>query len=132
MIAAACKRVGLVALGFALCAAPGCGSSPKSAEVENPAAEAAAAKPLRERGAQIADEAMLQNLVQGRTTKAEVREKFGVPQEVVLAPGLETYLYFRETSKGWISRSCERLEMLTVRFDQQGVLKDFEYRFAGQ
>ncbi len=99
------------------------------AAAEQPVAPAA---PLRERGAQIADEAMLKALVQGQTTKTEVREIFGVPQEVVLTPGAETYLYIREKSSGWISRACERTEMLTVRFDPSGVLKEYEYRFAGK
>jgi outer membrane protein assembly factor BamE (lipoprotein component of BamABCDE complex) len=87
---------------------------------------------LRERGAQIADEAMLKALVQGQTSKADVREIFGVPQEIVLSPGIETYLYIREKSVGWISKACERTEMLTVRFDPNGVLKEYEYRFAGK
>jgi outer membrane protein assembly factor BamE (lipoprotein component of BamABCDE complex) len=87
---------------------------------------------LRERGAQIADEAMLKALVQGQTTKADVREIFGVPQEIVLSSGIETYLYIREKSVGWISKACERTEMLTVRFDPTGVLKEYEYRFAGK
>jgi hypothetical protein len=127
-------RMGLVVLlGAALCAAPGCSLFSKTTRADTPPeGQPAPAKPLRERGAQLADETRLQELVQGKTTKAEVRERFGIPQEIVLAPGLETYLYFREQSKGWISRVCERLEMLTVRFDPQGVLKDFEYRFAGQ
>ena len=136
MIAAARKRAVLVVLGILLSMGSACGlfgrAKPSEApEAARPAAPAPTA-PLRERGAQIADEAMLQQLAQGRTTKAEVREKFGVPQEIVLSPGTETYLYFRERSKGWISRACERVEMLTVRFDPQGLLKDFEYRFAGQ
>ena len=33
---------------------------------------------------------------------------------------------------GWISRTTERVEMLTIRFDSRGILKDFEYRFAGK
>jgi hypothetical protein len=87
---------------------------------------------LRAAGAQIADEAALKSLVQGKTTKDEVRERFGIPQEVVLSPGLETFIYYRERTSGWISKTSERLEMLTIRFDAQGVLKDFEYRFSGK
>jgi hypothetical protein len=87
---------------------------------------------LRAAGAQIADEAMLKELVQGKTTKAEVRERFGIPQEIVLSPGIETFVYFRDRTSGWINRTSERIEMLTIRFDPQGVLKDFEYRFSGK
>ena len=77
-------------------------------------------------------EAALKQLVQGKTTKADVRERFGVPQEVVLGPGVETFVYYRERTSGWIRRTTDRVETLTVRFDSQGLLKDFEYRFAGK
>jgi len=87
---------------------------------------------LRAAGAQIADEAALKSLVQGKTTRDEVRERFGIPQEIVLSPGLETFIYYRERTFGWISKTSERIEMLTIRFDAQGVLKDFEYRFSGK
>jgi hypothetical protein len=112
----------------------GCGTSSESKAPAGPVATPAPTPPppLREAGAQIADEASLQQLVQGKTTKAEVRERFGVPQEVVLSPATETFIYYRERSSGWIRRSAERVETLTVRFDNQGLLKDFEYRFAGK
>ena len=87
---------------------------------------------LREAGARIADEETLKDLVQGKTTKAEVRERFGVPQEVVFSPGIETFVYHRDRTSGWFTRTTERVEMLTVRFDSQGILKDFEYRFSGK
>jgi len=127
-------------LGLLLTAVVGCGSSSES---KPPAAPPATVLPapvpapapppsLREAGAKIADEASLKQLVQGKTTKAEVRDRFGTPQEVVLSPGIETLIYFRERTSGWFRRSTERVEMLTVRFDAQGVLKDFEYRFAGK
>ena len=87
---------------------------------------------LREAGARIADEERLKDLVQGKTTKAEVRERFGVPQEVVFSPGIETFIYYRDRTSGWFTRTTERAEMLTVRFDSQGLLKDFEYRFSGK
>jgi hypothetical protein len=61
-----------------------------------------------------------------------VREKFGVPQEVVMGPGGETFIYYRDQSSGWFSRTTERVEMLTVRFDIRGILKDFEYRYSGK
>ena len=101
------------------------------------AAAAAPAPPpprpsLREAGARIADEETLKDLVQGKTTKAEVRERFGVPQEVVFSPGIETFVYHRDQTSGWFTRTTERVEMLTVRFDSQGILKDFEYRFSGK
>jgi outer membrane protein assembly factor BamE (lipoprotein component of BamABCDE complex) len=87
---------------------------------------------LREAGARIADEETLKDLVQGKTTKAEVRERFGVPQAVVFSPGIETFVYHRDRTSGWFTRTTERVEMLTVRFDSQGILKDFEYRFSGK
>ncbi len=98
-----------------------------------PAPVPAPAPPLRRpTGARIADEARLKNLVQGKTTKGEVRGLFGVPQEIVLAPGTETFIYYRDRSFGLLSRTSERVEMLTVRFDASGVLKDFEYRYSGK
>jgi hypothetical protein len=138
-------------LGLVLIVAAGCGTfsestapseapdagtqtPPPTASPATPAAQPAPSPPpsLREAGAQIADEASLKELVQGKTTKGEVRERFGVPQEIVLSPGYETFIYYRDRTSGWISRTTERIEMLTVRFDTQGVLKDFEYRFSGK
>jgi outer membrane protein assembly factor BamE (lipoprotein component of BamABCDE complex) len=119
-------------LGLLLAAGVGCGmfsSANAPADVPQPAAPTPS---LREAGAQIADEAALKQLVQGKTTKADVRERFGIPQEVVLGPGVETFVYYRERTSGWIRRTTDRVETLTVRFDSQGVLKDFEYRFAGK
>ena len=83
-------------------------------------------------GARIADEEKLQNLVQGKTTKADVRGLFGIPQEIVLSPGVETFIYYRDKSSGWLSRTTDRVEMLTIRFDTKGILKDFEYRYSGR
>lgn len=91
-----------------------------------------AAAPRRPADNRIADEELLKGLVQGKTTKGEVRELFGIPQEVVLAPGLETFIYYRDRTSGWFSRTTERVEMLTVRFDGRGLLKDFEYRYSGR
>jgi hypothetical protein len=138
-------------LGLLLVAACGCGTTSGSTAEESapdaatqapaPAtspsastAQPAATPPpsLREAGAQITDEAGLKELVQGKTTKAEVKERFGVPQEIILSPGYETFIYYRERTSGLISKSTERTEMLTVRFDPQGILKDFEYRFSGK
>jgi outer membrane protein assembly factor BamE (lipoprotein component of BamABCDE complex) len=138
-------------LGLVLMVVAGCGTSseskapldapdagtqtpPPTTSPATPAAQPAPSPPpsLREAGAQIADEAALKELVQGKTTKAEVRERFGIPQEIVLSPGYETFIYYRDRTSGWISRTTERIEMLTVRFDAQGVLKDFEYRFSGK
>ena len=121
-------------LGVLLAAAAGCGTSSESKPPAQAApAPAPAPRPsLKEAGAQIADEEALKRLVQGQTTKAEVRERFGTPQEVVLSPGVETFIYYRDRTSGVFRRSTERVEMLTVRFDPQGVLKDFEYRFAGK
>ena len=86
----------------------------------------------RASGLRIADEESLKFLVQGKTTRDEVRERFGIPHEVVLAPGVETVIYYRDQTSGWISRTTERVEMLTIRFDGKGVLKDFEYRYSGK
>ena len=122
-------------VGLLLLAGAGCGTSAQSkAPSDAPAAAPAPAPPpsLREAGAQIADEAALKELVPGKTTKADVRGRFGVPQEVVLSSSTETFIYFRDRTSGLFRRTTERIEMLTVRFDGQGVLKDFEYRFAGK
>lgn len=88
--------------------------------------------PRRPAGARIADEESLKRLIQGKTTRTEVRDLFGIPQEIVIAPGLETFIYYRDQTSGWLSRTTERVEMLTVRFDTKGVLKDFEYRYSGK
>jgi outer membrane protein assembly factor BamE (lipoprotein component of BamABCDE complex) len=122
------------AVGLLVLVGSGCSTSSESKAPPLPAAVPAPAPPppLREAGAQLADDAALKELVQGKTTKAEVRERFGVPQEVVLSPGLETFIYYRERVSGWVRRTTERVETLTLRFDGQGVLKDFEYRFAGK
>jgi outer membrane protein assembly factor BamE (lipoprotein component of BamABCDE complex) len=131
---------GVVAAGFVsllLMAGAGCGTSaqskaPSDAPVAAPVPTPAPPPSLREAGAQIADEAALKELVPGKTTKADVRDRFGVPQEVVLSSATETFIYFRDRTSGLFRRTTERIEMLTVRFDGQGVLKDFEYRFAGK
>ncbi|HSB78366.1 MAG TPA: hypothetical protein VLM91_06245 [Candidatus Methylomirabilis sp.] len=88
--------------------------------------------PPRASGARIADEERLKQLVQGKTTKAEVRDMCGSPQEVVLSPGIETFIYYRDARAGWFTRSTDRVEMLTIRFDDKGLLKDFEYRYSGK
>jgi hypothetical protein len=133
----------MVVLGGLIVPATGCGlfsrSKESPPEVSKPqppplpvATPAPPPPPPRPSGARIADEEKLQNLVQGKTTKADVQDLFGIPQEVVFSPGIETFIYFRDKSVGWFSRTTERVEMLTVRFDAKGVLKDFEYRYAGQ
>jgi hypothetical protein len=88
--------------------------------------------PPRPSGARIADEEKLKSLIQGKTTKEEVRKLFGVPQEIVVSSGIEAFIYYREKSSGWISRTTERVETLEIRFDAKGVLKDFEYRYSGR
>ena len=135
---------GLVAasiMGLLLMVGAGCKSSaqstppadaPVAAPVPAPVPAPAPPPSLRESGAKIADEATLSQLVPGKTTKADVRERFGVPQEVVLSSSVETFIYFRDRTSGLFRRTTERVEMLTVRFDTQGLLKDFEYRFAGK
>lgn len=109
---------------------------PEASQPAPPPAPVATPAPLppprRPAGARIADEEGLKRLVQGKTTKAEVQGLFGVPQEIVIAPGIETFIYSRDQTSGWLSRKTERVEMLTVRFDPQGVLKDFEYRYSGK
>ena len=124
-------------VGLLLMAGAGCKSSaqptaPSDAPVAAPVPAPAPPPSLRESGAQIADEATLSQLVPGKTTKADVRQRFGVPQEVVLSSSIETFIYFRDRTSGLFRRTTERVEMLTVRFDTQGLLKDFEYRFDGK
>ena len=141
-------RAGLatVLVGGMLVVGGGCGTSSRSTPESSPTSGAASpsgtdpasatpAAPrlsLREAGATIADEEKLKSLVQGQTTKDDVRERFGMPQEVVFSPGIEMFVYFRDRTSGFISRTTERVEMLTIRFDSRGILKDFEYRFAGK
>jgi outer membrane protein assembly factor BamE (lipoprotein component of BamABCDE complex) len=133
----------IVTLASCIALAGGCGvfsgSKNPSPEVSEPASppapEAVPAPPpppSRTAGGQIADEERLKKLVQGKTTKAEVRDLFGIPQEIVVSPGVESFLYYRDQATGFFSRTTERVEMLTIRFDSQGVLKDFEYRYAGK
>ncbi len=130
--------VGLILIGGcgmfsrATTADPSAGGQAAAATAAAPAPPTPARPSLREAGARIADEETLKELVQGKTTKAEVRERFGVPQEVVFSPGIETFIYHRDRTSGWFTRTTERVEMLTVRFDSQGLLKDFEYRFSGK
>jgi hypothetical protein len=50
----------------------------------------------------------------------------------VVAPGTETFIYYRDRRPGWFSRETERVEMLTIRFDAGGLLKDYEYRYSGR
>jgi len=88
--------------------------------------------PVRSKDGRIADEEILKKLIQGKTTKDEVRETFGIPQEVIYSPTVETYIYYREKTTGLISRKTERVESLTLRFDLGGILKDFEYRYSGE
>ena len=148
------SRTGLVimVLGLFLATSAGCGlfsrSKPKTPEASGPpAAPAPVAAPTapvappppspppptpRPAGARIADEENLRNLIQGKTTKAEVQRQFGVPQEVVVSPGVESFVYYRDKTFGWLSRTTERVEMLTIRFDANGILKDFEYRSSGK
>ena len=130
--------VGLILIGGcgmfsrATTADPSAGGQAAAATAAAPAPPTPARPSLREAGARIADEETLKELVQGKTTKAEVRERFGVPQEVVFSPGIETFIYHRDRTSGWFTRTTERVEMLTVRFDSQGLLKDFEYRLSGK
>ncbi len=134
----------LVVLGVLLVSSAGCGLFPpvkeeRPREVWQPPpaplpepTPAPPPPPPRSAGARIADEESLKLLIQGKTTKAEVRERFGVPQEIVLGPESETFIYYRDQSSGWFSRTGERLEMLTVKFDTKGILKEFEYRYSGK
>jgi len=133
----------IATLACIIALAGGCGTSSGSKEptpgVSQPASppvpEAIPAPqppPPRAAGGHVADEERLKRLVQGKTTKAEVRDLFGIPQEIVVGPGAESFLYYRDHASGFFSRTPERLEMLTVRFDSQGVLKDFEYRYSGK
>jgi len=133
----------VVALGLLIMPAAGCGlfsgskdRPPEASQRETPplpvVTPAPPPPPPRPSGARIADEEKLQNLVQGKTTKADVQGLFGTPQEIVLSPGVETFIYHRDKSSGLFTRTTERVESLTVRFDTKGVLKDFEYRYSGQ
>ena len=133
--------IGLAAL--LVVAGVACKSSPKAGEA--PAAVAppeAAPQPtpapapivpqVQLKDGRIADEEVLKRLVRDKTTKQEVREMFGIPQQIVFSPGIETYIYARDKSFGFLfSRRTERVESLTVRFDGSGILKEYEYRYSG-
>ncbi len=132
-------RMVIAGLGIILLTSAGCAKkspeveAPKPPPPQLPTATPAPPPPAPlPRGARIADETKLQGLIQGKTTKADVREMFGIPQEIVYSPAYETFIYYREKTTGWISRASARVEMLTIRFDPNGVLKDFEYRYSGQ
>jgi hypothetical protein len=133
----------VVSLGILIVPTAGCGLLPNAKESPRvappppptplPAATPAPPPPpSRPSDARLADEGKLQNLIQGKTTKEDVRGLFGIPQEIVLSPSVESFIYYRDKTSGWIFRTSERVEMLTVRFDDKGVLKDFEYRYAGE
>jgi outer membrane protein assembly factor BamE (lipoprotein component of BamABCDE complex) len=132
----------VVCLAFLAALSAGCGSSSGSKEPDAGVAQPAPSPaptptpatppPPRPATGQLADEERLKTLVQGKTTKAEVRELFGIPQEIVVSPGIESFIYFRDQIVGFFSRTTERVEMLTVRFDSRGILKDFEYRYSGK
>jgi hypothetical protein len=133
--------VGLAAL--LIVAGVACKSSPKPGE--EPAAvppPAAAPQPTQApapivpqvqlKDGRIADEEVLKRLVRDKTTKQEVREMFGIPQQIVFSPGIETYIYARDKRFGFLfSRRTERVESLTIRFDWSGILKEYEYRYSG-
>ena len=112
--------------------APASTPAPTPAPPPMAAPEPATPPPQSFKGARLADEAGLKELQPGKTTKAEVKDRFGVPREVIFSPGGETFLYYRDVTSGWFTRTTDRLEMLTIRFDAQGLLKDFEYRYSGQ
>ena len=137
-------RAAVIGLAVLLAAAAwACKSSPKPAEppaaaVPPPATlEPTPAPPpivpqVQLKDGRIADEAVLKRLVRDKTTKQEVREMFGIPQQIVFSPGIETYIYARDKSFGFLfSRRTERVESLTVRFDGSGILKEYEYRYSG-
>lgn len=137
------SRLALAALAILIPLVAGCGLSSGSKESPRevpppprpplPAAvPAPPPPPPRAAGARIADEKKLQNLIQGKTTKAEVQALFGIPQEIVLSPGGESFIYYRDEISGWLFRTTERVETLTIRFEANGILKDFEYRYAGK
>lgn len=105
---------------------------PASPPAISPAPPPPPTAPHKPAAGRIADEEMLRGLVQGKTTRGEVRELFGVPQEVIMGPGTEMFVYYRDRTSGFFSRSTERIETLTIRFDPKGILKDFEYRYTGK
>jgi hypothetical protein len=129
----------MLGLGVLIAVSAGCASLSDSQDTPGvaspptqPPTPAAPPAPPRSDNARIADEESLKKLIQGKTTKAEVRERFGIPREMVVSPGVETFIYYRDQASGWFSRSTDRVEMLTIRFDTRGILKDFEYRYSGK
>jgi len=137
------RMLAVVCLAFLAALTAGCGIFSGSKEPDSGVAQSATSPgptptpaapppPPRPATGQLADEERLKTLVQGKTTKAEVRELFGIPQEIVVSPGIESFIYYRDQTFGFFSRTTERVEMLTVRFDTRGILKDFEYRHSGK
>lgn len=131
----------VVCLAFLTTLTAGCGTSSGSKAPDSgmsqagslPVPEPAPAPPPPQfTGGHIANEERLKSLVQGKTTKAEARELFGIPQEIVVSPGVESFIYYREQTVGFFSRTTERVEMLTLQFDSRGILKYFEYRYSGK
>ncbi len=124
----------LLCLGAVLL--PACSRSRSAARPEAPPAPALAAPvpappPPARRTGRLASEETLRELVPGKTTGAEVRERFGTPDEVVFSPGMETFIYRRTRRVGWFWSGSEVVESFTLRFDAAGLLKDFEYRYSG-
>ncbi|MFB3818235.1 MAG: hypothetical protein ACE147_11275 [Candidatus Methylomirabilales bacterium] len=137
MSAACAPRSVLVLLLAGSLLLPACarlrGGRPAEPVAPAPAAPVPApAPPAPPRTGRLASEETLRQLIPGQTTRAEVRERFGTPREVIVSPGVETFVYFRDRTSGWISRSTERVEMLIIRLDTKGILKDFEYRYSGE
>ncbi len=128
----ACWLLVLLCVGILLL--PACSGSRATSAPEVTTATAAPApvpapQPPARRTGRLASEEMLQELVPGKTTRDEVRERFGTPDEIVFSPGMETFIYRRSRS-GWFSGTAV-VESFSLRFDTAGLLKDFEYRYSG-
>jgi hypothetical protein len=126
----------LVLLCAGVMVSPACSRSRSATRPDTTPAPAVAAPvpappPPQRRTGRLATEDTLQALVPGKTTRPEVRERFGTPDEVVFSPGMETFIYRRSRRTGWISRGTEVVESFTLHFDAGGLLKDFEYRYSG-
>lgn len=73
----------------------------------------------------------IKELERGTTTRQEVAQRFGAPDEVVQANGLEIFHYRRFDSKlGWLvffSRLNVGSDNLWVFFNSQGIVEDVVY-----
>jgi hypothetical protein len=83
------------------------------------------------------DEAKLQNIVKGKTTRAEVEALLGKPSGEVMYPiikkvGEKAYVYGYSQAKGTVFNMKFYAKTLVVSLDPAGVVSDVEYSSSGE